>query len=239
MSTIPYFEHYARMNDLSPTGRACYWPMYDLIFSDILPRDRSAQILDIGCGAGLFLEWLSGQKGYSNAIGIDRDPGQVSFARSLGLNVDLIEDPSVWLSERGGFELVVMSDVLEHIASPGDIALLHSVHSAMSSGGTLFLKVPNANSTFAGRFRYIDSTHHRSYTEDSLMHDLSATGFQKVEISAEPLIVPRSLPGLCRFALLLCVRGLRRLEAIGEFGRPGFGFPLSLNLIATCCRGEP
>lgn len=239
MTTASYFEHYARVNDLSPEGRASYWPMYDRLLSAVLPLDKSAPILDVGCGAGLLLEWLSKQKGYSCAVGIDIDPGQVRFAKELGVNAELVTDASEWLSQQRSFDLVVMSDVLEHAPSPMDMALLSDIRSHVSPSGVLYLKVPNANSSFAGRYRYIDSTHQRSYTEDSLTHDLSCAGFDRIRVSAEPLGFPSSAAGICRFVLLLLVRAIRRLEAIAEFGRLGLRLPLSLNLVATCSRGEP
>jgi len=54
-----YFEHYETLNDLSDQGRMLRWPDYHACFSSILPKDTMVRILDVGCGAGLFLEWLS------------------------------------------------------------------------------------------------------------------------------------------------------------------------------------
>ena len=93
--------------------------MYDHLLSDILPHDKHARILDLGCGAGLLLEWLSQRRGYSNAMGIDKDLGQISFAKNLGLHAEVAADTSEWLSEQAAFELVIMTDVLSTFQSLG------------------------------------------------------------------------------------------------------------------------
>lgn len=232
---ITYFEHYARLNDLSPDGRKRVWPDYDRMFSDLLPTDPAARILDVGCGAGLLLEWLK-QKSYSNAIGIDADRGQVDFAKRLGLTVEFVNDASEWLLKENGFQLIVMSDVLEHIPRPQVNVLLKSIYAALRPAGTLFARVPNANSSFAARARYIDTTHERSYTELSLTAELAAAGFHHISVSGEPYAVRRSLRGAGRILLLRAFRAWRRLEAIAELGVPGLAIPLSLNLIAVCRR---
>jgi SAM-dependent methyltransferase len=233
-SATAYFEHYARVNDLTPEGRRRIWPDYDHQYSGVLPPERNARILDLGCGAGLLLEWLLAEKKYTSATGIDTDAGQVGFAKRLGLSAQLVEDSSAWLVQQAQFDLIIMSDVLEHVPSPDHIVLLSNIRRAILPGGSLFLRVPNANSSFAARYRYIDSTHKRSYSETSLVSDLTAAGFAKIEVSAERIGVSKSLRGLGRFALLKTFRIWRRLEAIAEFGRPGISLPLSLNLIAVC-----
>jgi len=229
-----YFEHYARVNDLSPTGRKCTWRYYDALFSSSLPDERHSRILDFGCGAGVFVEWLVRDKKYTNVVGIDRDDGQVSFATKLGLPVLLVKDGARWLIEQQSFDLIVVNDVLEHIPAPAHTTLLDTLRSKLSCSGLIVFRVPNANSAFAARYRYIDSTHARSYTETSLAHELSCAGFTNIQISAEPWLPSLTARGALRMLGLCVTRGWRRLEAVAELGSPGLSIPLSLNLIATC-----
>lgn len=228
-----YFAHYRAFNDLSDSGRRTRWPDYQALFGEVLPSKRDARILDFGCGAGMMLEWLN-HMGYSNAQGIDSDKGQVDFANGLGLKATLTESSSAWLAEAGIFDLILMSDVLEHISYPEDEATLHALYSALNPGGILVLRVPNANSSFASRYRYIDRTHHRSYTSESLILPLEEAGFQSIAISGEDVFLVRSVAGFLRSLLKRLFRLFRRIEAIAEFGVDGIRMPLSLNLLAVC-----
>src|ERR1700733_5881629 len=173
-SAKTYFDHYALLNDLTPEGRKGLWHIYDHLYSHsrILPADHDARILDFGCGAGLLLEWLLVAKRYTNALGIDADAGQISFAKRLGVSAELVEDSNAWLLQQAKFDLIIMTDVLEHIPSPSRIVLLRDIQRTLLPNGRLFVRVPNASSTFATRSRYVDSTHERSYTEISLAGDL-------------------------------------------------------------------
>lgn len=79
--------------------------------------DKSANILDYGCGGGLFVEFLR-QRGYSKAEGFD--PFVVQFNRPPTTRYDL----------------VVLNDVLEHVQDPG--ALLDEVARYVRPGGLLY-----------------------------------------------------------------------------------------------------
>jgi trans-aconitate methyltransferase len=199
-----------------------------------MPDDKDARLLDLGCGAGLLMEWLRNGVGFSKITGIDADLGQVKFAQSLNLDVEQVTEPWKWLKSKKEYDVIIMKDVLEHI--PDDIVLpmLTVVWQALSERGTLILTVPNANSSFASRYRYIDYTHLRSYTEVSLASELRRAGILNLEIRGDDVWRPRSLKGAGRLILKALVRTWRRLEAIAELGSEGLRIPLSLNLLCVC-----
>jgi cyclopropane fatty-acyl-phospholipid synthase-like methyltransferase len=198
-----------------------------------LPIDKSAQILDIGCGAGILLEWFVGS-GYPNAQGIDIDRSQIEFASHLGLKVECVPDSISWVQNSSTFDMIMMCDVLEHVSSVNDIKMLSSIHSALKDGGIFIVKVPNASSSFGTRARYIDPTHQRTYTEESLSFGLREAGFTSFQIEGDDVNTIRSLRGFSRLLAKKAVRFFRRFEAISEFGRTGANIILSHNLLAIC-----
>src|SRR4028118_2116422 len=54
-------------------------------WGDVLPKDQSKPILDLGCGWGGFLAFLQTQ-GYTNLTGVDSSAQQVEIAHRLGLD---------------------------------------------------------------------------------------------------------------------------------------------------------
>jgi SAM-dependent methyltransferase len=230
---ITYFDHYARCNDLSVSGRRFLWPYYRKLYLRSLPTNRETRILDFGCGAGMLLEWLKSE-GYTNVEGVDCDAGQVSFAEGLGVKAYFASDSGLWLRKAGRYDVIFMSDVLEHIPQGDDLHLLHNLNQALNPGGLAIIKVPNANAEFGARARYIDSTHQRVYTELSLHYDLQRSGFQQILIVPDDLWSPRNAKELLILVLRFVFRSVRRLQALCEFGMPARHMPLSQNLIAIC-----
>lgn len=231
-SEITYFEHYKRCNDLSPAGLKRARRIYRKLFLGLLPAGRSVRILDFGCGAGMLLDWLKSE-GYTAAEGVDIDSGQVDFARSLGLNAHLASDSRLWLKNAGQFDVIFLTDVIEHIPVGNDIALLSDLYDALKPGGVVVIRTPNANATFATRARYIDSTHLRVYTELSLHGDLESCHFEQIQILPDDVWTPASILELIATIVRFGFRCMRKLEAISEVGLSAMQMPLSMNLIAV------
>lgn len=227
-----YFEHYARLNDLSPDGRRRLWRTYRSIFGTRLPTDREAKIVDVGCAAGQFIEWLRVDLGYKNVHGIEKDERLASFASSHGIDDIEVCDLMKW-NPPEKCDCLILKDVLEHMPSGQQIESLRLLSNHLRPGGSLIIRVPNAGSTFAAHHRYIDVTHFRSYSEYSLRSELEQAGFVSVAIFAEDVWLPQSALGAMRLAVKGLARILRRIEAISEYGSEGFKIPLSLNIIAV------
>jgi len=227
-----YFDHYAAVNRLDDRGRRAHWGHYDRSIGPWMPPDRDARILDVGCGAGLVLEWMRA-RGWRDARGVDVDPGQVSFARGLGLSVERADDVAAWIRALEPLDFVLLKDVLEHVPDDGVDALLRAIASRLGPSGTLLVVVPNANSSFAARMRHIDPTHHRLYSEHSLRWVLARAGLGTVSVSGDDVWVPTSAMQAMKIPVKAAFRALRRLEALAEFGWDALGMPLSPNMVAV------
>jgi len=168
-STPEEFESYARH------CLACYAPL--------LPADRAAPILDLGCGMGHFLYFLK-QQGYTGHWGIDSGADQVAFCRERVTDrVERTTDTVGYLRDRPGrFAAIVCNDVLEHLADEALFPLLDAVRGALAPGGRLIASVPNAACITALTTRYADLTHKRLFTEGSLTQLLLSAGFEDVRL---------------------------------------------------------
>jgi len=203
-----------------------------------LPEDKQTSILDIGCGTGLGLSALD-SLGYKEIQGIDINSLQVAATKKRGFIAHHITSASDWLrTSEERFDFIIATDVLEHMDSTECEEVIRQCKAKLISGGQLLCTVPNANSTIASRWRYIDLTHKTSFTESSLRTLFYAGGFQNVDVrGCDPFLIfdaPRA--GLKRglsWGLRKAVRVLRRIEMIGELGPDeGLSIPLNINLIA-------
>ena len=176
-------SYYIRLNDLSDKGYENAARGYHALYNKFMPRDKNARILDIGCGAGQFLYYLK-KRGYKNHYGIDISKPQLDYCRRITDSVE-VADLSDFLADRkGAYDLIVMNDLLEHIARDKVIHVLKLINESLDTGGAAIVKVPNMANPFGLVGRYMDITHESGFTEHSLRTALYAAGFG--DISCHP-----------------------------------------------------
>ena len=94
------------------------------------------RILDVGCGDGLFFDRLAE---FGAVDGVEPDEGLVSPQGPHRARIRIAPFDAEFRSS-APYSLVLMLDVLEHLANPGE-ALRHA-HSLLAPSGTLLLTVP-------------------------------------------------------------------------------------------------
>jgi SAM-dependent methyltransferase len=108
------------------------------------------RVLEIGCAEGGFLSALT-EIGI-RATGLELSPGRVALAKSIepGLDVRIGDatDPAVPGLLDGLFDLVVMRDVVEHVADRE--ALFENLRRLLKRGGYAYITFPPKQSPFAG-----------------------------------------------------------------------------------------
>lgn len=158
----------------------------------LAPRGR---VLDVGCASGGLLALLRPRAGHLAGL----EPS-ASAARAAARVADVVvqgalEDPDLPF-EPASFDLVVLADVLEHIADP--VPALRRAAAWARPGGAVLLSVPNvahwrARLTLArGRWPAeergtFDATHLRWFTHESVARLLADAGLVEAELDA---IVP-------------------------------------------------
>ena len=108
-------------------------------------------VLDVGCGEGVFGASLEARGTRVTGIELDERAAEVA-ARRLSRVLSLPAEEAVGsLDSRP--EVVVLADVLEHLADPATV--LRALRAALAPGGLLVFSVPNAThaSVLGGAFR--------------------------------------------------------------------------------------
>lgn len=134
-----------------------WWFVYrqsvlDLILKKYLFKfDKGVKIVDIGCGTGGNIRFLS--KNYNNIMGIDNNEFAINYCREKNLNVIKGELPDLNFIEDNSVDFILIFDVLEHIQD--DKFSLSVLKSKLKEGGYILLTVP--------AFKFLWSNHDEAF----------------------------------------------------------------------------
>jgi SAM-dependent methyltransferase len=131
-----------------------------------------AEILEVGCSGGPLLELLK-HRGYRRLVGVDLSPVAIERCKARGLSDVHVMDAIEPALEPGRFDLVIASDVLEHLSDPA--RALTNWHRLLKPGGKLIVFVPAF--MFLWSEHDVVNRHFRRYTGGGLKHDLRTAGF--------------------------------------------------------------
>jgi len=175
-------------------------------YRKFLPSDRTARILDVGCGYGRYLYALR-RMGFTDCYGIDISGEQVAYAVStLGLANVEHADALVWLdARRGTYDAILALDLLEHLPTDDLLALGRTMRDALKPGGRLIVQVPNAMAPL-NPVTYGDLTHVRAFTVESLRQLFLAVGLVPGGFHEIPPYVHGALSAVRRAAWHAVVR---------------------------------
>lgn len=172
----------------------------------ILRHVRSGErILDVGCGRGRLGEEMRARGNVVHGIELDPDAaataqGRLDFAHCGDATVlDQLPDEI----RAGGYDTLVLADVLEHLINPEDF--LRGVTPLLREGGRLLISLPNVASwptrlrLLAGDFSYgdsgvLDRTHLRFFTRKTARALVTGLGFRVVAEDVTPYFARTLLP---------------------------------------------
>jgi len=175
---------------------------YKKKFKDILPVDKKAKILDIGCGEGFFL-YFAKMIGYNNITGVDISPEQVYIAKKYLRNVQILQTDFIdYLSNtEDSFDFIVLDNVIEHFSKEEIVNILKLIFTKLNKDGRLVISVPNAGSPWGMPFTFFDFTHETVFTPQSMVQLLSTIGYQVIKIKGDGRPYPLDLLSLIRSIL--------------------------------------
>lgn len=127
------------------------WHLQSRMALNLETIDRYAKpagrVLDIGCGTGFLLERLA-ERGFSG-LGIDLSPESVEHARRRLAEIGAADRltavvGSAYEPPAGPFDLIALTDVLEHLEDPR--ACLAALRAQLAPSGLLVISTPNRRS---------------------------------------------------------------------------------------------
>jgi SAM-dependent methyltransferase len=193
----------------------------DKLVREHFPADRHAAVLDLGCGHGAIL-WAANHAGYTNLVGVDASPEQVTAAKHLGIRGvrqgDLLE--CVAATPDASQDVVILFDLYHYFERDAQMKLADEVRRILKPGGRWILHLPNSEALFSGRMRYWDHLAIDSFTRISIAQLLLACGFARVDCFEDKPIV-HGLKSAVRAILWCGVRGVLRLALAAETGETG------------------
>jgi cyclopropane fatty-acyl-phospholipid synthase-like methyltransferase len=181
-----YARQFRSANRMDPAEFAQADVAYATIYDPFLPSDRTAGVLDLGCGGGHFLHYVKG-RGFANHLGVERDSELAAAVKATVtphvVNADLFT--FLGTAKAGGWSVVALNDVLEHFGKEDGVRLLEMIRKVLPDDGRVLIKTINMSSPFATRSRYADLTHESGYTEESLGALLGVAGLRPLHIGPE------------------------------------------------------
>jgi 2-polyprenyl-3-methyl-5-hydroxy-6-metoxy-1,4-benzoquinol methylase len=147
------------------------------------------RVVDIGCGKAELASDLVERSG-ANVVGVDINREYLDFARARfqSPRLELVELDALHELPPGPFDVVVLSNVLEHIEHREEL-LRRIVRDARPS--RILIRVPTRDRHWTvplrgelGLFPFSDRTHFVEYTREEFVDELGRSGLAVVELQA-------------------------------------------------------
>lgn len=136
-------------------------------------------VLDVGCGAGIFLDCL--RRAGINAKGVERDPLVAAYGSEMGLDITSQDAISYLELVAERFDGAYCSHFVEHLPIEAIQALLRGLWRCLKPGGMLVLVFPDPESIrsqLLGFWR--DPEHTRFYHPELIASMAAVQGFQPI-----------------------------------------------------------
>jgi SAM-dependent methyltransferase len=185
-------------------------------------RRGELRALDFGCGGGRYLDLLATVLPRENLFGLEIDPEQVERVLAKGFRCERLDPVSARLPFADAcLDLVLSSNVIEHIPRPVYLRFLAEIHRVLRPGGRFVVGTPNYpvkrlydlrkafSSGFARYYLFDDPTHCNRLSVLRLERDL-ARHFREVRLEPSEICLERRIAWLRRPGVR------RRLRWLGD-----------------------
>lgn len=160
-----------------------YWPLIQQVQVRLVAGE-GAPWLDIGCGAGEFLQFMHGH-GWP-AEGIDLSATEVARCHALGLSVQqadalaFLEAPHS--NGRRKYAGISLFQVIEHVPREQVVPLLQACVHSLLPGGLILVETVNLRHALAFNGFYTDPTHQTPLSDNYIAFVLQWLGLEKVGV---------------------------------------------------------
>jgi SAM-dependent methyltransferase len=150
---------------------------YEVVLRQLQTFTNTSRVLDVGCGDAYLIAKIKDSCG--TIVGMDPERRAVEIAQQILAsynNCRVIQGDCYHIPfEKNSFDVVLMTDVIEHLTQPIDS--LKEIGRVMSRDGTLIITTPKFRPD-----RKWDERHEREFTEDEI-RELLTRVFSDVQIS--------------------------------------------------------
>lgn len=152
-------------------------PTLELNYSGWLPADRDAAILDLGCGDGRVLRFLSA-KGFRQVWGVDRDADSLASIGTLpGVTLECNEVGLDYLhQQRGRFRLIILKQMIYYVERSEILAFMQALRDALTDDGAILVEYFNASLLSSRMTELKDPFIRTAYTEHAMRRLFAASG---------------------------------------------------------------
>jgi cyclopropane fatty-acyl-phospholipid synthase-like methyltransferase len=160
---------------------------FDKEFFAFTQANQSMEVLEIGCGSGLFLRYLL-HRGFRFVTGVDYDENlrdALVDLKEAGYTIELT-DAETYVDRNLDslfFDRIVLFDLLEHIDLNDCVRLLRKLHGMLNEGGKILIRVPNMTTPWGLRLQF-DSFDHVTLFSPGRLHELATLTSYKISAIA-------------------------------------------------------
>lgn len=149
------------------------------VYLPLLQKIPAGKVLDIGCGAGEFLNFLT-HNGVT-AMGIDLDAHEVERANERGLTAVHAEATEYFTRCEEKFAAISLLQVIEHVPPMLVRPLIEACANALVPGGMLLIETVNLRNPNAVNTFYTDPTHQVPLADNYMSFIFQWNGLESVE----------------------------------------------------------
>ena len=176
--TRPYYDRLAELEDKHPWTQAMRRMGLELAARYGGPTP--ARILDAGCGTGRFLEECHSQWAEAQTFGCDLSADGLHATRR-GLKRLAVADVTALPFASGTFDVLVCSDVLQHLSAANAKTALGELARLLRRNGALIVRT--AARRGIGQKRHRDSADYQQWEPGKLRAAVESQGFEIVFLS--------------------------------------------------------
>lgn len=161
------------------------------VYLPLLPKISDARVLDIGCGAGEFLNFLRNND--VSAMGIDLDAHEIERANERGLAAVHAEATEYLNRSEEKFAAITLFQVIEHVPPALIRPLIEACANALAPGGVLLIETINLRNPNAVNGFYTDPTHQVPLSDNYMSFVFQWNQLENVEFI---YTLPEWMPGI-------------------------------------------
>lgn len=183
------FINNASWNSKTPNNdEANRWKVIDQYIKSIKPTVEKLKILDLGSGRG----WLTNLMSiHGECIGVEPVAKVVDYARSLYPNLNFIKGstPEILnLAYGGQFQLIVSTEVIEHIPNSEKPKFIADIYMLLNSKGHCIVTTPRQEIQKEwNKYKPANQPIEEWLSEEELKKLFETNGFRQLEISRIPV----------------------------------------------------